>query len=349
MLKETIYKLTQYSHGAGCGCKIAPEVLTQILNNQKKDLRFPQLLVGNETRDDAAVYDLGNGKALISTTDFFMPVVDDAFEFGRIAATNAISDIYAMGGTPLMAIAILGWPVDKLPAELAGQVLSGAKSICNDADIPLAGGHSVESAEPFFGLAVNGLVDLKNVKKNNTAMPGDLLFITKPIGLGIITTAAKRNEVNEEDLALAIQLMTTLNKPGIALGSLEGISAITDITGFGLLGHLVEMAEGSGCSAEIHFDKLPLINGIDYYLDKYIFPDMTTKNFSAYSNKVNELSARQLFITCDPQTSGGLLVAVKPDFVNEYLAIANEFGLGPAGTEPIGTFTNKTNPLISVV
>ncbi|MEO8146204.1 MAG: selenide, water dikinase SelD [Bacteroidia bacterium] len=349
MTEEKIFRLTQFSRGAGCGCKIAPEVLTKILHNNQIGFDNHKLLVGNNTHDDAAVFDLDNNNALISTTDFFMPVVDDAFEFGRIAATNAISDVYAMGGNPIMAVAILGWPVDKLPPELAQQVIAGGRSICGEAGIPLAGGHSVESAEPFFGLAVNGLVKKENIKRNNTAHAGDLLFITKPLGLGIITTAAKRNEVKEEDLAEAITYMTTLNKIGTELGKLKGVTALTDITGFGLLGHLIEMAEGSGCSAEIYFDKLPILKSIDYYLEKFIFPDMTTKNFSAYSGKVNELSARQLFITCDPQTSGGLLVAVNPASLDDYLNLVKENNLETLASIQIGKIIAKTTPLVSII
>ena len=342
---QTKINLTEYSSGAGCGCKIAPDVLSKILHNNEAT-HFENLLVGNATRDDAAVLDLGNGTALISTTDFFMPVVDDAFQFGRIAATNAISDIYAMGGKPVMAVAILGWPA-KLSPELAQQVVAGGRSICAEAGIPLAGGHSVESAEPFFGLAVNGLIAIENIKQNSTAQPGDLLFITKPLGLGIITTAAKRKAVKPGDLEHAITLMATLNKMGAELGKLKGVSALTDITGFGLLGHLTELAEGSNCSVEINFDKLPLINGLNYYLDKYIYPDMTTKNFSAYSSKTNELSASQLFITCDPQTSGGLLVAVNPAHLTEYLAVVKSFNLQGIADIQIGkVITRTTLPVI---
>lgn len=338
--------LTEYSSGAGCGCKIAPEVLSKILHNNLS-IKSENLIVGNSTRDDAAVYNLGNGTALISTTDFFMPLVDDAFQFGRIAAANAISDVYAMGGNPIMAVAILGWPA-KLSPELAQQVVAGGQSICAEAGIPLAGGHSVESAEPFFGLAVNGIVDLENIKKNSTAQPGDLLFITKPLGLGIITTAAKRKVVKPEDLENAIELMATLNKIGTELGKLKGVSALTDITGFGLLGHLTELAEGSDCSVEVYFDKLPLVKGLSSYLDNYIYPDMTTKNFAAYSSKTNELPANQLFITCDPQTSGGLLVAVNPVHLNAYIELVNSFNLQGIADIQIGQVVAKTQPLIAI-
>ena len=216
-------KLTQYSHGAGCGCKISPSVLDVILKNNEAKMHYPLLLVGNNSRDDAAVFDLGNGTAMISTTDFFMPIVDDPFEFGRIAATNAISDVYAMGGTPNMAIAILGWPIDKLAPEIAGLVVAGGSKACFDAGIPLAGGHSIDCPEPIFGLAVNGLVDIKHLKKNNTAKKGDFLFLTKNLGVGIISTASKKGIAEEKDLAIAIESMTTLNKIGSALGKLNGV------------------------------------------------------------------------------------------------------------------------------
>ncbi len=235
-------KLTQYSHGAGCGCKISPKVLDEIL---KTSVAFPdndKLLVGNHSRDDAAVYDLGNGTAIISTTDFFMPIVDDPFEFGRIAAANSISDVYAMGGKPLMAIAVLGWPVNKLPADVAQKVVEGGRSICLEAGIPLAGGHSIDSPEPIFGLAVTGILPIESLKQNNTAKEGDLLFLTKPLGVGILSTAQKRGLLNEELLAVIVKQMTTLNKTGEELGKIKGVHAMTDVTGFGFLGHLIEMA-----------------------------------------------------------------------------------------------------------
>src|SRR5437868_5603328 len=226
-------KLTQYSHGAGCGCKISPAILEKILHSPVKHLPDARLLVGNDTRDDAAVLDLGNGTALISTTDFFMPIVDDAYDFGRIAAANSISDVYAMGGKPVLAIAILGWPVDKLSPELAHQVIAGARAVCDEAGIPLAGGHSIDSPEPIFGLAVNGLVKKNHLKKNNTAQPGDLLFLTKPLGTGILAAALKRGKISEDDLKKMVEVMAALNKVGEMLGQFEGVHALTDITGFG--------------------------------------------------------------------------------------------------------------------
>jgi selenide,water dikinase len=312
--------LTQFSHGAGCGCKIAPKVLDEIL---KSSIAIPdnkKLLVGNSSKDDAAVYDLGNGTALISTTDFFMPIVDDAFDFGRIAAANAISDVYAMGGTPLMAIAILGWPVEKLPVELAQKVIEGGRAICAQAGIPLAGGHSVDTQEPLFGLAVTGIVPVENIKKNNTAQEGDVLFLTKPLGVGVLSTAQKRGLLKGEHLPIMIEQMATLNKMGEALGKIPGVTAMTDVTGFGLLGHLVEMTEGSGLSAEIYYDKLPITPGVKEYIGQRIFPDATTRNWNAYSQQVKfekGVNVMEAFtLLPDPQTNGGLLISVKEDAVD---------------------------------
>lgn len=320
MEEQTGYPLlTHYSHGAGCGCKIAPKVLDEIL---KTNIVLPdndKLLVGNHSRDDAAVYDLGNGMALISTTDFFMPIVDDPYDFGRIAAANSISDVYAMGGKPLLAIAILGWPVDKLTADIAHRVVEGGRAVCAEAGIPLAGGHSIDSPEPIFGLAVSGIVPLENLKKNNTAEEGDLLFLTKPLGVGILSTAQKRGLLKPEHLPVMIAQMSTLNKIGEELGKLKGVTAMTDVTGFGFLGHLVEMTEGSGLSAEIWYDKLPVAEGVREYIGQRIFPDATTRNWSSYSDKVKfekGVNVMEAFtLLPDPQTNGGLLISVKPDCV----------------------------------
>lgn len=332
-------KLTQYSHGAGCGCKIAPKVLNEIL---KSNLTLPDnknLLVGNSSKDDAAVYDLGNGMALISTTDFFMPIVDEAFDFGRIAAANSISDVYAMGGKPLMAIAILGWPVEKLPVELAQKVIEGGRTICAEAGIPLAGGHSIDSQEPIFGLAVTGIVPIENLKKNNTAQKGDLLFLTKPLGVGVLSTAQKRGSLKDEHLPIMIEQMTTLNKIGEELGKIKGITAMTDITGFGLLGHLVEMTEGAGLSAEIYYNKLPVAAGVKEYITQRIFPDATTRNWNAYSEKVKfekGVNVMEAFtLLPDPQTNGGLLFCVKKNDANSIIEFLNERGF-EGFLEPVG-------------
>jgi selenide,water dikinase len=333
-------KLTQYSHGAGCGCKIAPQVLDEIL---KTNITIPansKLLVGNSSKDDAAAYDLGNGTALISTTDFFMPIVDDAFDFGRIASANAISDVYAMGGKPILAIAILGWPVEKLPAALAQQVLDGSRKICEEAGIPLAGGHSIDSTEPIFGLAVSGLVDIKNLKKNNTANAGDSIFITKPLGVGVLSTAQKRGLLKEEHLPVLINQMAQLNKIGEALGKIEGVTAMTDVTGFGLLGHLIEMAEGSNLSAEINYSSLPVTEGVKGYLSQRIVPDATYRNWNSYSAKVSfekGVNVMEAFnLLPDPQTNGGLLITVNEGAVPAVKKLLKESGL-ESFAEPIGT------------
>jgi selenide, water dikinase len=322
------YKLTQYSHGAGCGCKIAPAVLDRILHSTTAQPFFAQLLVGNETRDDAAVFDLGDGTGLISTTDFFMPIVDDAAMFGRIASVNAISDVYAMGGTPLMAIAILGWPINTLPPEVAGQVIEGAKAACTEAGIPLAGGHSIDSPEPIFGLAVSGKIQLSNLKKNGGATPGAQLFLTKPIGVGILTTAQKKGVLQPEHATIAPESMARLNKVGIVFGRLPYVQAMTDVTGFGLLGHLSEMCEASNCSAIVHFDQVPTLDRaiLDHYLDQKCVPGGTNRNWDSYGHKIALSTDRQRHILCDPQTSGGLLVAVAPDHVDDFKAAARAEG-----------------------
>ena len=352
MSEQTGIKLTQYSHGAGCGCKISPKILDEIL---KSNIVLPdnnKLLVGNHSKDDAAVYDLGNGMALISTTDFFMPIVDDAFDFGRIAAANSISDVYAMGGKPLMAIAILGWPVEKLPVELAQKIIEGGRTICDEAGIPLAGGHSIDSQEPIFGLAVTGIVSIENLKKNNTAQEGDHLFLTKALGVGILSTAQKRGLLKEEHLAGMIKQMTTLNKIGEELGKIKGVTAMTDVTGFGLLGHLIEMTEGSGLSAEIYYDKIPVASGVKEYITQRIFPDATTRNWSSYSDKVkfekgvNVLEAFTLLP--DPQTNGGLLFSIKEEAVGEMKKLFSELGFNQCA-ESIGKLNPASDKTITIM
>lgn len=338
-------KLTQYSHGAGCGCKIAPAVLDEILNKQVQQSPFPQLLVGNDSNDDAAVFDMGNGTATISTTDFFMPIVDDPEDFGGIASVNAISDVYAMGGTPLMAIAILGWPVNKLPAWVAGKVLDGSRKACAEAGIPLAGGHSIDSPEPIFGLAVTGAVDIRNLKKNNTGRPGDYLFLTKKLGIGIITTAQKKEIVQEAHLAEARQSMLSLNRVGEKLGAMAFVHALTDVTGFGLLGHLTEMCEGSRLSAEINFDQVPRFDFLDDYIAQKSMPGGTQRNWESYGHKVGEISDYQRSILADPQTSGGLLVAVAEDKVEEFHQLMLAQGMD---LQPIGRLATRRNKVVEV-
>lgn len=344
------YKLTQYSHGAGCGCKISPAVLGEILKSSKGlKATMPELLVGNSDRDDAAVYDLGDGTAVISTTDFFMPIVDDPVDFGRIASVNAISDVYAMGGKPLVAIAILGWPIDKLPPEVAGRVMEGAHIACAEAGIPLGGGHSIDSPEPIFGLAVTGRVPISHLKMNKTARAGDVLFLTKPIGVGILSTAQKKGLLLEEHATLARDSMVKLNKIGEELSKHDDVHAITDVTGFGLAGHLIEMCEGSGTTAEIEMESIPLIDdiAIDYYLGKGSIPGGTNRNFASYGQKIELLSDRQRNLLCDPQTSGGLLLAVDPASTESIAAMLKQLDMP---NEPIGKMRSgsESEYLISV-
>ena len=331
-------KLTEYSHGGGCGCKIAPQVLDEILKSNSPSLVTEKLLVGNSSRDDAAVYDMGNGSAIISTTDFFMPIVNDAFDFGRIASANAISDVYAMGGTPMMAIAILGWPVNKLSAEVAAQVLEGARAICAEAAIPLAGGHSIDSPEPIFGLAVTGAVQLAHLKRNDTAREGDLLFLTKALGVGILSTAQKRNALKPEHEKLMMAQLTKLNKVGEALGKIPGVHALTDVTGFGLLGHLAEMAGGSNLSAEVSYSKLRMLPGLKDYIAQKIYPGATARNRDSHAGKIiieDGVGDEAMYVLPDPQTNGGLLVAVSSSSIDEVKSVFVEYGLSDY-IEPIG-------------
>jgi selenide,water dikinase len=343
-------RLTQFSHGAGCGCKISPKVLDTILHSAKPAIKYKNLVVGNESKDDAAVYDIGGGKGLISTTDFFMPIVDDPYQFGKIASANAISDVYAMGGTPLMAIAILGWPVNKIPETVASQVLEGARDICNSVNIPLAGGHSIDSPEPIFGLAVNGMVDLKNLKRNDTAKAGNLLYLTKPIGIGILTTAEKKGILKKEHEGLAAKIMMQVNTIGAELGKIEGISAMTDVTGFGLMGHLREMCEGSNLSATINFDKVKLIGDLEDYLIQNAVPGGTNRNWDSYGDKIKLANDKQRFILCDPQTSGGLLIAVEPASARQVEKLLRDNGLSDF-SEPIGVLNKpkKGTALVTVI
>lgn len=310
-------KLTQYSKAAGCGCKIAPEALQQILSGLCS-VPSKNLLVGNESNDDAAVYDIGNGQCVISTTDFFMPIVDDGFDFGKIAAANSISDVYAMGGRPIMAVAILGWPIEKIAAAEARRVLEGAIEICAKAGIPLSGGHSIDNAEPIFGLAVTGLVQKEHIKKNNTPQNGDLLYLTKALGTGIQATALKRGKLDPRHYPVLLENMTSLNTFGAACGELDYVHAMTDVTGFGLLGHLAEMLEEKKLAAEIEVGKIPLLEGTEQYNKEFIYPDNTTRNYNAVKEKVKWLGGLEFITLCDPQTSGGLLISVSPNKQNEF-------------------------------
>jgi selenide,water dikinase len=320
-------RLTQFSHGAGCGCKIAPNLLEQFLKTDFVPLHDPNLLVGNTTKDDAAVYDLGDGSGIISTTDFFMPIVDDPFEFGRVAATNAISDVYAMGGTPLMAIAILGWPTKTLGPEVAQQVIDGGRHTCREAGIQLAGGHSIDSPEPIFGLAVTGRVALTNLKKNCSAKSGDQLFLTKPLGVGILTTAEKQSKLKREHSRLAVESMMRLNTVGVQLGNLSGVNSMTDVTGFGLLGHLLEICQGSNLKATIDSTAVPLLDeSVHHYIDAGCVSGGSQRNWDSISQHVSGTDLRQQALLCDPQTSGGLLVSVASQSVDEVKAILSAAG-----------------------
>ncbi|MDO9932235.1 selenide, water dikinase SelD [Glaesserella parasuis] len=315
-------RLMQYSHGAGCGCKISPKVLEQILHTEQAKFIDPNLLVGNETKDDAAVYDIGNGVGIVSTTDFFMPIVDDPFDFGRIAATNAISDIFAMGGKPIMAIAILGFPINKLPAEVAQKIVDGGRFTCQQAGIALAGGHSIDSPEPIFGLAVTGIISTEQVKKNASAQADCDLYLTKPLGIGVLTTAEKQGKLKPEHQNLARDVMCQMNLVGAEFAKVDEITAMTDVTGFGLLGHLTEICQGSNLRAEVYFDQIQTLDGVREYIAQGAVPGGTTRNFDSYGHLISPLSDEQKAILCDPQTSGGLLIAVKPQAVESVKQIA---------------------------
>ncbi len=339
-MKLSEVKLTQYSHGAGCGCKISPKVLTSILKEHQTGPVFPSLLVGNTDRDDAAVVDLGDGTAIISTTDFFMPIVDDPVDFGRIAAVNAISDIYAMGGTPILAIAILGWPVNTLDAKVANKVIEGGRRACAEAQIPLAGGHSIDSPEPIFGLAVTGKIKKAHLKKNGGAKAGDLLYLTKPLGVGILSTAQKKGKLRTADQTLARDSMVQLNSIGMKLAQMESVHAMTDVTGFGLLGHLQELCAASKVGATISFDMVPLLDeaAIHHYLDENCVPGGTHRNWESYGEHIKLTDDRQKLILGDPQTSGGLLIAVNP---SKKAIFESEMAQSGLQLKPIGQIVPK--------
>ncbi|MEM6845648.1 MAG: selenide, water dikinase SelD [Bacteroidota bacterium] len=346
MQSDKPVRLTQYSHGAGCGCKISPKILESILVSDGDDFNDPNLVVGSGTRDDAAVYDIGLGQALISTTDFFMPIVDDPFDFGQIASVNALSDVYAMGGKPTMAVAILGWPVDKIPAEVAQKVISGSKAACRKANIPLAGGHSIDTPEPIFGLAVTGQILLEHLKRNDQATPGCKLFLTKPLGVGLITTAHKKGVVQEEDFQAVLNSMLQLNHIGIQFGRLSYVRAMTDVTGFGLLGHLAEVCDASQVSATINFDQVSRFNNVDDYIAQDCVPGGTKRNWDSYGEKVSPITDEQKALLCDPQTSGGLLVAVDKEYEASFIQYTQSIGLS---LKAIGETTELKDTFIEVV
>jgi selenide,water dikinase len=326
-------KLTSFSHGGGCGCKIAPGVLSEIL---KKSGGFPvpkELMVGIETADDAAVYKLNDEQALIATTDFFMPIVDDPYDFGRIAATNAISDVYAMGGTPIMALALVGMPINKLPLDTIGKITEGGASICREAGIPIAGGHTIDSVEPIYGLVVLGLVHPSKVKRNADARAGDVLILGKPLGVGVLSAALKKDKLDAAGYAAMIANTTKLNKPGTALAQLDGVHALTDVTGFGLLGHLLELARGAGLAAELEMARIPLLPGVAALARDGYFTGASGRNWEAYGHDVDfgaEVGDTGRILLSDPQTSGGLLVSCDPNSVDEVLALFAREGFGEA-------------------
>lgn len=320
---DTPIRLTSFSHGGGCGCKIAPGVLAEIL---KKSTGFPlpqALMVGIETSDDAAVYRLNDEQALIATTDFFMPIVDDPYDFGRIAATNAISDVYAMGGTPIMALALVGMPINQIPLDVIGQIIEGGESICREAGIPIAGGHSIDSVEPIYGLVVMGLIHPSKVKRNSGAQIGDQLILSKPLGVGILSAALKKQRLDAAGYASMIANTTKLNKPGQLLAQLEGVHAMTDVTGFGLLGHLLEICRGARISATINASNIPVLPQVQTLAAAGCVTGASARNFAAYGHDVilNSTDSVTQALLTDPQTSGGLLIACAKESVDEVLAL----------------------------
>jgi len=345
-MTEAPLRLTELSHGGGCGCKIAPAALSEMLAHMPAAQPFANLLVGTETSDDAAVWKLNDQQALIATTDFFMPIVDDPFDFGRIAATNALSDVYAMGGTPIMALAIVGMPVGKLPVSAIGRILEGGASVCAEAGIPVAGGHSIDSPEPIYGLVALGLAHPDVIKRNRDARRGDVLILGKPLGVGILGSAMKKGVLGDEGYAQMIAATTRLNKVGPALAALPGVHALTDVTGFGLLGHLVEMADGSSLSARVEFARVPRLDSVEHYLEQGCVPGGTLRNFDSYGEKIAPLPELAKLLLCDPQTSGGLLIAVAPEGEAEFLAVSAELGLSLA---PIGEMVERQRYAVEVL
>ena len=333
MTNTTEPRLTSLSHGGGCGCKIAPGVLSDILKSTTALPVPPELLVGIETADDAAVYKLNDEQALIATTDFFMPIVDDPFDFGRIAATNAISDVYAMGGTPILALALVGMPINVLSTQTIGRILEGGASVCKAAGIPIAGGHTIDSVEPIYGLVAIGLVHPDRIKRNAGAKPGDVLVLGKPLGVGVLSAALKKNALPPEGYAQMIANTTRLNTPGPALAALPGVHALTDVTGFALAGHALEMARGSGCTVEIDWKAVPLIAGVRELAAQGMVTGASGRNWAGYGQDVqlpSGFAAADQALLSDPQTSGGLLVACSPDSVDQVLTTFQKQGFEQA-------------------
>lgn len=326
-------RLTQFSHGGGCGCKIAPGLLQEILARAPQGIVPPELLVGTETSDDAAVYRLNDSQALVATTDFFTPIVDDPYDFGRIAATNALSDIYAMGGTPIMALALVGMPIAQLPPEVIGRVLEGGAAVCREAGIPIAGGHSIDVLEPIYGLVGLGLVHPQRVRRNADAQAGDVLVLGKPLGVGILSAALKKGILDAAGYADMLRYTTQLNRVGIALGALDGVHAMTDVTGFGLAGHLLEVCRGSGLSAQVELASVPLIEAAARFAAKGVVTGASARNWAAYGADVVGAPGApewQRHLLTDPQTSGGLLVSCSPDALASVLDTFAQAGFAAA-------------------
>ena len=342
-------RLTSLSHGGGCGCKIAPGVLAELLQNSAPTRAFAQLLVGTETSDDAAVYRLNDTQAIIATTDFFMPIVDDPFDFGRIAATNALSDVYAMGGTPILALAIVGMPIKVLPPEVIREILRGGESVCAQAGIPIAGGHSIDSVEPIYGLVALGTVHPDNVKRNSAATAGDVLVLGKPLGVGILSAALKKEQLDAAGYRAMIDTTTQLNRPGAQFATLAGVHAMTDVTGFGLLGHLLEMCRGARLGAEIAMSSIPLLDGTLDLAERGFITGASGRNWASYGDEVRlspGISRSQQALLCDPQTSGGLLIACSEAAVSDVLATFQRGGFQHASV--IGKMTASGAPGVSV-
>ncbi len=325
-------RLTQYSHGGGCGCKIAPSVLSDILSGLPQTGMFPDLLVGLESSDDAAVYRLNDTQAIIATTDFFMPIVDDAYDFGRIAATNALSDIYAMGGQPILALAVVGMPIDKLPVDTIRQIMAGGASVCEQAGIPIAGGHSIDSPEPIYGLVALGIVHPDKVKRNDKAQAGDVLILSKPLGVGVLSAALKKGELNAEGYRQMIDVTTQLNLTGKKLSAMDGVHAMTDVTGFALLGHLLEICRGSQLQAQLDFERIPLIEMASQLAKAGYATGAAARNWASYGESVElaGVAEWQCKLLCDPQTSGGLLVSCAPESADAVLAAFHADGFSQA-------------------
>lgn len=345
-MAEETFKLTQYSKGSGCGCKLSSADLNLIIGDRTRLNDFPNLITANSGNEDAAIMRLNDSQCLITTLDFFSPIVDDAFTYGRIASSNAISDIYAMGGKPIIATAILGWPVGKIPLQLAHQVMEGARMTCSEAMIPLAGGHSIESTEPFFGLSVNGLLSENQIKNNSSIQEGDVLFITKPIGTGILSAALKRNLITEHEMKDATISMCALNAIGEILGTYQQVHALTDITGFGLLGHLTEMIGKNELSIALDIKSIPVFESVSSLASQMVYPDMTTKNYSHYFSAIGNLDMYSMQVLYDPQTSGGLIVSVDSTFVNEFVEICRAHNISSGCLQPIGKVVSMQNTKI---